>query len=68
MLYEYKLYDGFFYFVGYVIELVFKVWICKILGIDYLESGEISWFYKIYELDNLLKLSGLYISFDYDIF
>jgi HEPN domain-containing protein len=67
VLYEYKLYDGSFYLAGYVIELAFKARICKILGTDYPESGEISRSYKTHELDNLLKLSGLYTSFDHDI-
>lgn len=49
------------------IELAFKARICKILGTDYPESGEISRSYKTHKLDNLLKLSGLYTSFDHDI-
>ena len=63
-LYENNLYDGAFYLAGYVIELALKARICKILELDYPDTGPISKSFKTHKLNELLKLGGLYKKFE----
>ena len=58
-LYENNLYDGASYLAGYVIELALKARICKVLGTDYLERGNVSRSYLTHNLIDLITLSGL---------
>ena len=66
-LYNNGLYDGASYLAGYVIELALKARICKILKLDYPDTGEISKSFKTHKLDTLVKLGGLYEAFDEEL-
>lgn len=63
-LYDRALYDGACYLARYVVELALKARICKLLEINYPDTGELGRVYKTHDCDHLLKLSGLQKKFD----
>jgi HEPN domain-containing protein len=63
-LYDRKLYDGACYLAGYVVELALKARICKLLDVDYPDTGDLSKIFKTHNCDSLLVLSGLRKKFD----
>lgn len=67
VLFNNKLYDGAFYLAGYIIELALKARICKILDMDYPDTGELSRSFKTHKLENLLKLGGLHGKFEQEL-
>ncbi len=64
VLYRNRLYDGATYLAGYVVETALKARICRILGLDYPDSGEIAKSFLTHKLDSLVKLGGLQSEFD----
>jgi len=63
-LYDRKLYDGACYLAIYVVELALKARICRLLELDYPDTGKLGTVYKTHNCDHLLKLSGLQKKFD----
>jgi hypothetical protein len=66
VLYRNRLYDGATYLAGYVVETALKARICRILCLDYPDSGEIAKSFLTHKLDNLIKLGGLQTEFDHE--
>jgi HEPN domain-containing protein len=54
-----KLYDGARYLAGYVLEVALKARICRVLDLEYPDSGDLRRVYATHDLDQLLMLSGL---------
>jgi len=67
VLHKSHLYDGASYLSGYVIELALKARICKILDLDYPDTGDVSRSFKTHKLENLIKLGGLSNKFDREL-
>lgn len=67
ILHKNDLFDGAKYLSGYVVETALKARICKILEIDYPDSGEISKSFLTHKFDILVKLGGLQQNLDEEL-
>ncbi len=53
-------FDTAFYLLGYVAEIALKARICRVLGTDYPNSGELTKAFHTHKIEQLIQLTGLY--------